>query len=193
MNKQPEQTARTKQTLIDAFWELSKEVGIDKVTISAITKRSGYNRGTFYAYFTDIQDLLAQAEDDMIHDFQYKMKTAIRKDGCIEFETVLNKIVEGFTIYDDKFFLLIGKHGDANFLARIREESADMFRELFDPENQNPYREYFIAYSTSAFTGLLTYWHDSGRNISTQELANILYGLVTKGVLEMLNADTKHL
>ena len=54
MKKQPIQTAKTRQTMIDAFWELAAIQGIDKVTISGITKKAGLNRSTFYVYFTVI-------------------------------------------------------------------------------------------------------------------------------------------
>ncbi len=123
----------------------------------------------------------------MIHDFQVQMKAAVAGGGTINYEIASKKLVDAFTLYDDKFFLALGTNGNPNFLARIREESAVMFRELFDIDGKNPYREYIIAYATSAFTGLLTYWHDSGRKISTEALAGIMYSVVTKGVFGVVS------
>lgn len=40
--------------MIDAFWNLAAEQSLDKVTVSAIAKRAGVNRGTFYVYFSDV-------------------------------------------------------------------------------------------------------------------------------------------
>ena len=54
MRRQPEKTARTKQNMIDVFWKLAEEKGLDKVTASALAKEAGINRATFYAYFTEI-------------------------------------------------------------------------------------------------------------------------------------------
>ncbi len=39
----------------------------------------------------------------------------------------------------------------------------------------NPATEYVIALITSAFTGLLQYWHDAGRRIPLDELTQIVH------------------
>ena len=66
MNKQPEVTAQTKQNLIDAFWSLYCEKRIEKITVKEITQMAGYNRGTFYEYFTDVYDVLDQIELSLV-------------------------------------------------------------------------------------------------------------------------------
>ena len=48
----------------------------------------------------------------------------------------------------------------------------------------NPATEYVIALITSAFTGLLQYWHDAGRRIPLDELAQIAYRTMIFGVQE---------
>lgn len=184
MKKQPEQTAHTRQTMIDAFWELAAKQGLDKVTISAITKRSKLNRSTFYVYFTDIKDLLEQAEDEIIRNLRTQIEKMIKNCGVIDIEHASQHLVDVFALYDEKLFLLMGKNGDPNFLSRIREEASNMYREIFKPADSNPYSEFIIAYATSAFTGLLVYWHDTGKTISIKELAAILRYIITKGPWE---------
>ena len=56
MKKQPQQTAQTRKKLMDSFWKLYCDDGIDRVTVGAVAKDAGYNRGTFYEYFTDVYD-----------------------------------------------------------------------------------------------------------------------------------------
>ena len=46
----------------------------------------------------------------------------------------------------------------------------------------NPATEYVIALITSAFTGLLQYWHDAGRRIPLDELAQIAHRTMIFGV-----------
>ena len=64
--KQPETTANTKQNIMDAYWELYSSDTAGKITVKMITDRAGYNRGTFYAYFLDIEDLHNQLEDELL-------------------------------------------------------------------------------------------------------------------------------
>ena len=66
MKKQPQQTAQTRKKLMDSFWKLYCDDGIDRVTVGAVAKDAGYNRGTFYEYFTDVYDLLDQLEDELL-------------------------------------------------------------------------------------------------------------------------------
>ena len=77
MRRQPEKTARTKQNMIDVFWKLAEEKGLDKVTASALAKEAGINRATFYAYFTDMDDLIFQAEEQILLDMRTKMADAL--------------------------------------------------------------------------------------------------------------------
>lgn len=193
MKKQPIQTAKTRQTMIDAFWELAAIQGIDKVTISGITKKAGLNRSTFYVYFTDITDLLIQAENDIITDLQERMKTAIIEGGFDNFEIISKKMVDVFALYDDKLFMLIGKNGDPNFRAIVIDAATKMFREVFKPLENAQNSEYITAYLTSAFMGALSYWHESEKRISIMELAKILHSLATKGLNGMIDKDVLYL
>lgn len=193
MKKQPIQTAKTRQTMIDAFWELAAIQGIDKVTISGITKKAGLNRSTFYVYFTDITDLLIQAENDIITDLQERMKTAIIEGGFDNFEIISKKMVDVFALYDDKLFMLIGKNGDPNFRAIVIDAATKMFREVFKPLENAQNSEYITAYLTSAFMGALSYWHESEKRISIMELAKILHSLATKGLNGVIDKDVLYL
>lgn len=193
MKKQPIQTAKTRQTMIDAFWELAAIQGIDKVTISGITKKAGLNRSTFYVYFTDITDLLIQAENDIITDLQERMKTAIIEGGFDNFEIISKKMVDVFALYDEKLFMLIGKNGDPNFRAIVIDAATKMFREVFKPLENAQNSEYITAYLTSAFMGALSYWHESEKRISIMELAKILHSLATKGLNGVIDKDVLYL
>lgn len=183
MKKQPEKTARTRKRIIDAFWDLAKTAGIYGVTVSAITKQVGLNRCTFYTYFSDTADLLRQAEAEIIHDFQNQMLAFLAQKGKLEMSAVSGKVVEFFALYDDKVFLLLGKSGDPNFLSLVREEAAKIYTRIFSAMEPIANPDYIIAYTTSALTGLLTYWHDTGRRIPLEELMALSRTLAVTGIL----------
>lgn len=42
---------KTRNNLVNAFWDLYCQKDINKITIKEITDRAGYNRATFYIYF----------------------------------------------------------------------------------------------------------------------------------------------
>jgi len=183
MKKQPEKTAQTKQSMIDAFWVIAKKRGLNNVTISEITKYADLNRGTFYVYFSDMNDLLAQAEDEIFEDLRSKVWTISEGKNFADFQAVSAKVIEVFGRYDDKLFLLLGKDGDPQFLDHVRKEASTIFNAVMKQEEENPYQDYIIAYVASAFTGLLQFWHETGKEISIAELSGLAHGMTLHGML----------
>ena len=191
MKKQPEKTAQTKQSMIDAFWVIAKKRGLNNVTISEITKYADLNRGTFYVYFSDMNDLLAQAEDEIIEDLRSKVWTISEGKNFADLQAVSAKVIEVFGRYDDKLFLLLGKDGDPQFLDHVRKEAANVFNAVMKQEKENPYQDYIIAYVTSAFTGLLQFWHETGKEISLAELSGLAHRM-TLHVMLGLKEQSEH-
>jgi len=76
MNKQPEITEQTRKNIIMAFCKLYEEKPIEKISVKEIIALAGYNRSTFYEYFTDIYALLKFIEDDVI-DIHTSIKSFI--------------------------------------------------------------------------------------------------------------------
>ncbi|MBO5110163.1 MAG: TetR/AcrR family transcriptional regulator [Clostridia bacterium] len=191
MKKQPEKTAQTKQSMIDAFWVIAKKRGLNNVTISEITKYADLNRGTFYVYFSDMNDLLAQAEDEIIEDLRSKVWSVFEDKNFADFQAVSAKVIEVFGEYDDNLFLLLGKDGDPQFLDHVRKEAANVFNAVMKQEKENPYQDYIIAYVTSAFTGLLQFWHETGKEISLAELSGLAHRM-TLHVMLGLKEQSEH-
>ncbi len=182
MKKNPEQTERTRQNIITAFWTLAQKNGLHNVTISDLMKKAGYNRGTFYVYFFDMNDLLEQAEEDIIEELKSKMQNTFKDLKVLDFEILANKMVDTFTSYDDKIYLLLGSNGDSKFIAKIRNEMTQMFSTVFNITENNEMKDYIIVYITSAFVGVLTRWYESGKQMEYKKLAKVIETLATKGL-----------
>lgn len=187
MHKNPEQTARTKQSLSDAYWELALKQGMWNVTIGQITKKAQLNRGTFYVYYIDIEDLIEQEEMKIISDIRGQLQEVLSSGIPDDFHVLSNIIMENLAKYDERFFLIIGKNGDPNFIYKAREEVLGIFENIFKSSSQqNELIKYIIAFSTSAAMGLLNYWQESGRNIPFERLSDIA-GHAVMGIMGRLN------
>lgn len=152
MKKQPEVTAQTRQALIDAFWKLYCEKGIDKITVREITSVAGYNRGTFYEYFYDVYDVLQQIEDGLMAKMRLE-----RQDGKpLSFDELVD-VFEGNAKY---LTVLFGERGDPKFIHRTREEMKKTFYRLAEKNGVSvTFRlQLAIQYHINAMTGCMVYW-----------------------------------
>lgn len=183
MNKQPARTDQTKENFINAFWDIMRKEGMRGVTVSKIVKKAGYNRSTFYAYFTDVYDLIEQAEQIILDTIKSEIYSISAYDFFLNSDDVADKIVDVLLKYDDKFFLLLGNGGDLQFMKKLQESAKDFIYELLgNTDAIDIPKDYIVAYSTSAFSGILSHWYESGakddlRKIVATRQKLIMYGL----------------
>ena len=57
---------KTKKQLRSALTSLLLEKDISRITVRDVADRADVNRGTFYAHYSDVYDLLRQLEDDLL-------------------------------------------------------------------------------------------------------------------------------
>ena len=80
MKKQPQVRERTREKMFDAFFKEYKENTLRGVTVGAVSRRANVNRSTFYEYFTDIYDLIDQAEDSLLTEMLSRIMQ-LQKEG----------------------------------------------------------------------------------------------------------------
>jgi AcrR family transcriptional regulator len=107
----------TRQNLIDSFWLLYCKKSIEKITVKEICDVAGYNRSTFYVYFKDAYEILAEIEEQTItvEDF----KSIVIKNlfyGNLFHDhrkkAILKSILEFFEKNKTYLPVLLGENGD---------------------------------------------------------------------------------
>ena len=58
---------RSKRLLVEAYEELMQIMPAEKITVTAVVDRAGLNRSTFYAHFTDVEDILEYIGSNIAH------------------------------------------------------------------------------------------------------------------------------
>lgn len=94
------------------------EKPIEKISIQEITNKAGYNRSTFYQYFSDIYELLTYVEDELLsyikmglENKQLSAKEAVNNAlSCLEEEK-----------YMLSFRAILGDYGSVRFLDRLKK------------------------------------------------------------------------
>lgn len=176
MRKQPEVTEKTRQTFISIFCELYGQKPIEKITVQEIANKSGYNRSTFYQYFTDVYDLLGYVENDVLDYFRSKLNNMEQVD--IKPQDIL-------LLFEEKEMhlnALLGNYGNIRFLEKLKGEFfAEEGPNYCLPENSS-ITPYLLEFHISTSFSLLRLWQRRHKDLSPDELFRLIDRLFTSGI-----------
>ena len=178
MKKQPEITQKTRQLFVDVFCELYSQKPIEKISIQEIANKSGYNRSTFYQYFTDIYELLDFVENDLLNDIKEELSNKEVSAQTIQNTLQCLENSEHISILK----ALLGDYGSVHFLERLKKEiPLDKLKFNFCENNSlTPYlTEFYISTSMSLFR----LWLKQEKDLSSEELHKLIDNLYTKGII----------
>ncbi|MCD8020908.1 MAG: TetR/AcrR family transcriptional regulator [Clostridiales bacterium] len=175
MNKQPEITDATRETFVDAFFQLAKIKNINQITIREITNVAGYNRTTFYRYFQDVYALIEYAEDDFFQETQMALRNQGGGDAIYTrafFETFINSFHENI----DRVSILMSEQNRSHFIRRMRENVMDSLNQQIadTPKKEVVTNMFFMG----AFSAVATHLQNT-KALSREDLLDIIQKLAT--------------
>jgi AcrR family transcriptional regulator len=185
MKKQPELTAQTKENLMEAFWQIYCETRIEKVSVKEITAKAGYNRSTFYEYFTDVYDVLEQIENAVLpsHEGLSQHDPASMTPASLPIDE-LTQIYEKNKKY---YVVLFGENGDPSFQNKFKNYMKEMVKKHLASEGMAATFEieFALEYTLSALIGVLTYWFRLDPPPSTVKLFELMSELIHNGLMHV--------
>ncbi len=188
MKHNPEVTAQTRKNLMDAFWDLYSKEGIGNTSVREITLKAGYNRSTFYEYFTDVYDVLEQIEAAILPDIEKHqpiLQDIMMGKGA---HLPLKHLTEVYSKNKKYFVVLLGKNGDPAFKEKIK----NVYKDLIRPHLQSLASDEFILectleYSISALLGVMTYCFTREENPDIEKMVQFLASLMNDGLMKNYN------
>jgi len=185
MRKQPQITAQTKQNLIEAFWSLYREQRIEKITVKDITTKAGYNRGTFYEYFTDVYAVLEDIENSLIPKLEELPPVSIQSKSL---GMPLDSFLELYKQNNQYYSVLLGDKGDPAFASKLKNAIKPNLMNMFaDKQGVNLIElDYIIEYTLSSMIGIMSYWFNQAEPLLDTELFELINRLMEHGVIKQL-------
>lgn len=187
VKKRPEQTARTKANLEDAFWRIYATTPMDKITVAQVCERAGYNRGTFYLHYHDLYALLEEREEALLAGMTDCVKSCMQRLAADA--SKLNKIAackDVVLFYEqNKTYIaaLLGAQGDSAFMHKLKDNLKPLWREyVLQPEAQ--YRadqvDLMLEYTLTGTLYMISQWLANPGETSALELAHLIYDFAIK-------------
>ena len=64
---------RTKKNIRQAFLHLLSEKSLSQITVKELSDLADINRKTFYMYYSNIEDILAELEDELVQKLKMRL------------------------------------------------------------------------------------------------------------------------
>ncbi|MCH4184434.1 MAG: TetR/AcrR family transcriptional regulator [Eggerthellaceae bacterium] len=176
---------RSKLALRTAIIELMEERGLDAFTVNDLCVRADLNRGTFYNHFKDKEELLISLEDEVLSDlqvFQSEMKKLtlseiIKSERRGEPLPFLISLFDYLRQQGDFLHAVLGPGGDIRFAPRLRDTvCAHLVKGILHRryrEHPTTFTNYYVAFFTSAYLGVIERWIETGMKEQSGEMALI--------------------
>lgn len=184
MKKQPEVTKKTRQAFITIFCELYSQKPIEKIAIQEIANKSGYNRSTFYQYFSDVYELLDSVENEMLD---------MIKEAFSNTNASGQPINDAFQCFEEESHILIlrallGDYGGTRFLERLKREVPFDKLKLNLPK-EDALTPYLIEFYLSTLLSLFRLWILRRKDLSPEQLVQLGEGLYARGVASIVESN----
>lgn len=136
MSENGKRNTATEAKIRAAFTELMQTKGFDDMSVSAIVRLAGINRGTFYLHYLDKFDLRQQLIDDTIADLTQILITGPDDEGrgpvsvedCFESESIAEAL--RFVKREYAFFDALSRSGnDMQMYDRVKDVLKQMLLE----------------------------------------------------------------
>lgn len=151
-----------RERIIAAFWELLSEHYLPELSASMIADAAQCNRGTFYYYFTSVDQLVDQVvEEEVINapGLPQVMLYALSNEDGIPADFFL----EGGVIW--RISLLVARGGFARVHRKIQSYGLVIWQRILcrDGEELKPEARLVVNYAIGAILGILHTWVNEGR------------------------------
>ena len=186
MKKNDHRTRVTKMLIRKAFTDQLRQKPIQSITVKALCDAAGINRGTFYAHYNDIYDLLEQVEAEMMQDLETAFKPLLETETADL--TQLRITAEIFRCLRDNADICtvtLGPYGDRSVAPRLvqigRERCVETDTRCF-PDAAPKQIELYYTFMSAGSIGLLESWLADGMTMTAEELAAAAEALMTQGI-----------
>jgi len=193
--KYERKTLQTKNDIKEAFTALLEEKNFNAVTVRDITTRANINRGTFYLHYLDKYDLLEKCEQEIFHHLDEKTEEMLPSNmkHFLLSDTPHPFIINIFAYFQKNapfLKVVLGPNGDPSFEEKLRNLIIKkMFKNVSNftkIENLNMPIEVITQFVSSALIGVIRYWLNTDRKQTPEEIAWMLFQIMSKGPLEAI-------
>ncbi len=177
---------KAQQAYIDALLFLMRRKPYHQISVSELAGKAGYDRRTYYRYFTSKDDILYSYCASLLSDMADEMnKTVLTpKSGFLQFFAFWNRNREFLSLLDKQNLLyFLGEKQDQLLYQHVgRKVHDDLPPELTDVSEFSRYAYYFTL---GGLWQMLILWIRDGMHLTPEQLTN--HALTVFSEMQKLN------
>ena len=187
-------TRVTKMLIRRAFTDLLRVKPVQSISIKELCEKAGVNRGTFYAHYASVHDLLMQMEDEMLSEINEVLASLLPEEGGdVSSLRISTELFQCLKDNADLCTVTLGDFGDKSFAMRMLnmgwEKCFDAYSRYFRDASPKQIA-YFYAFVSEGCIGLLRRWLREGMTTSAEDIAALAEKLMLQGASALAKAKT---
>ena len=179
---------RTKKNIRQAFLHLLSEKSLSQITVKELSDLADINRKTFYMYYSNIEDIFAELEDELVlklvHVFEKELFQKEMFDSYSFFENLNRTIQEDIDLYR------ILNHSDLlpHLIQRAKNALIEVFFRKYNISADSDNERYILyaEYAASGILSMYTKWFSSDSHMSLEELTRTAAEITLYGFQHLL-------
>ena len=168
---------KTKERIDCALIELLRSKHLSEITVSALCKKAGINRNTFYAHYHTPVDVIEEISNDLINELDFvARKTADSLNICISICSYLYE-------KRDIFKVISSSNCDHKYLdiAVMRARNSSQSRSNYSMWNDRlSLRDYYPEFVIGGCIFVLQRWVETGMKELPQEMGAMIHNILMK-------------
>jgi AcrR family transcriptional regulator len=180
---------RSRKLINTALADLLQEKPLDKITVTDIVTRAELNRGTFYAHYTDVQDVVNRLIEQTMSEILYVISDTPK--NITEMPLAILKQVQSILESDLSFYKKVMISNASSFM---QEQLISIILDYFlqhEAEFDVADHEQFVLtinFCAGGLTHLYREWFMGNSNLTLDELtthaSNMILGMLSAGLLQ---------
>lgn len=182
----PVRRSQTRQKIIDAFWNVYEHIPYNQIKIKNITDEAQCNRSTFYEYFDSLDDLLDQAQDQLIDEIREYLEMYYANIRSKNFQAIFDMAAITYSENAEKLNLLLGPA--SSFLAKYSDTLRPYLIDSIGLNAQDPEDCFAVDMVSFSTIATIAVWYQEGKPISEYSLAKLSVSWSNKGIVPTLQS-----
>ncbi len=176
---------RSKKMIKESFLELISQKNISKIKIKEIIAMADISKGTFYAHYEDVYDVLEEIENENIKNMIDYLSKTPREPLVNDFLPFINKIFDHIEENRNIYLKLIHSNASLTFLSKMQNVFLDYMmqdKEILSKLKDQITAKQFFSYTSVGIVSIIYQYYTAENILSLKNIKGTLNNYILYGI-----------